>query len=131
MIRWLLDVDEQSHAHHVDDVSPHDKNPLSVSSHRNDDSSIKPQTNVDGQGNSEPLGTLSLYDQGEFYSDMPRVVNNFRQTLVFLHIFTYYLPNTILRHYMENISNTSVSELQYGRYWLCVCSQTVRAQNAQ
>ena len=126
MIRWLLDVDEQSHAHHVDDVSPHDKNPLSVSSHRNDDSSIKPQTNVDG--NSEPLGTLSLYDQGEFYSDMPQVVKTFRQTLV----ICIYLQNiTILRHYMENISNTSVSELQYGRYWLCVCSQTVRAQHVQ
>ena len=73
-MRWLLEFDEQPHADHViRDLQPRDKNSLSVSSHRHVIPFNTTQRNGSKQGSSEPTGTLYLYNQNEFYSDMALV----------------------------------------------------------
>ena len=75
MIRWLLNFDEQSHAHHVnrDDVPQNDQNPLSFNHHRPNTDSFLIQQHVDKKSSSESTGTLYLYNQSEFYHDSPMV----------------------------------------------------------
>ena len=73
-MRWLLEFDEQPHADHViRDLQPRDKNSLSVSSHRHVIPFLTTQRDGSKQGSSEPTGTLYLYNQNEFYADMPLV----------------------------------------------------------
>ena len=77
MTRWLLNFDEQRHAHHVNrDVPQHEQNPLSVNIHRDSTTSSQVQHNVDRNSSSEPTGTLYLYNQREFYHDTPLVFNS-------------------------------------------------------